>query len=298
MATQTATTGNLEHAQNIVIAQCLIATEHNQPCVNLVNRFRLGKGEKSLTVPRVGQVDAQNLTDGVDLVTTADIGLDYETASPDEVGLKFILTDKLVRQFNEDVFKLIGTQMGNAMARKRDKDVITLFASLTTHTLGIDNASLILANASGAVAYATANKFPRPIVFVHHPNAVAKLSLDMQGQRGAAGTVYVPVGLSSVSEQLLKDYWSGVSLDRINFYQDGNIEKYSTVDSGYGAMFGRGCLGFCESLAPTTERERDASLRAYEVVMVSDYKAFEINADWGARAQYEIGALTHNSTKA
>lgn len=297
MAIQTATTGNLEHAQNIVIAKCLIATEHNQPCVGLVDRFRLGKGEKSLTVPRVGQVSAQRLTDGVDLVDSADIGLDYESASPDEVGLKFILTDKLVRQFNEDVFKLIGLQMGNAMARIRDGDVITLFTSLS-QTLGADNASLIMANAAGCVAYATANKFPRPIVAVHHPNAVAKLSMDMQAMRAAGGTVYAPIGLSDVGEALLKNFWSGVSMDRINFYHAGNIAILTGYHSGYGAIFGRSCLGFVESQAPTTERERDASLRAYEVVMVSDYKAFEINDDWGARMHYEIGALGHASTKA
>ncbi len=297
MAIQTATTGDLEQAQRIVIASCLMATEHNEPCVAMgTTKFKLAKGEKSLTVPNVAQVSAQALTDGVDLVDSVDIGLAYVSAAPDEVGLKFILTDKLVRQFNEDVFKIIGTQLGNGMARKRDTDVITLFASLSLG-VGADNATLHATNAMGAIAYAVAQKFPSPMVFIHHPNAIAALSRSAQAIATASAglTVVNPAGLSPMSAELARNFF-GITLNGIPFYHDGNIAVIAAVDSGYGALLGNGCLGFLESLAPTTERERDASLRAWEVVMVTDYKAFEVMDAWGAYARYEIGALTHNST--
>ena len=51
MAIQTATTTALDSAQNIVIAQARYTMEHNAPCKNLIEQFRLGKGEKQMTVP-------------------------------------------------------------------------------------------------------------------------------------------------------------------------------------------------------------------------------------------------------
>jgi len=45
MGIQTATAGQLENAQNIVIAKARFTMEHNQPCVELVEHLSLGKGE-------------------------------------------------------------------------------------------------------------------------------------------------------------------------------------------------------------------------------------------------------------
>ena len=57
----------------------------------------LGKGEKSVTVPKVGQMTAASLTDGIDLVDSQDIGMTTTSLTTGEVGLKVILTDKLVQ---------------------------------------------------------------------------------------------------------------------------------------------------------------------------------------------------------
>ena len=51
-------------------------------------------------------------------------------------------------------------------------------------------------------------------------------------------------------------------------------------------------MAIIESKAMGTERERDASLRAWEVVVVADYGVFEIDDSYGAPLTYEIGAVT------
>ncbi len=61
---QTATTGNLATAQNILLAQCRFTMEHNQPCAELIEHFKLGQGNKQLTIPKVGQMTANDLVDG------------------------------------------------------------------------------------------------------------------------------------------------------------------------------------------------------------------------------------------
>ena len=96
MPIQTATTGQLADAQRISIAAIRYTTEHSTPAINLVEKFTLKQGEKQITVPKVGQATAANLVDGVDLVDTQDIGMSSVTLTSSEVGLKFILTDKLV----------------------------------------------------------------------------------------------------------------------------------------------------------------------------------------------------------
>ncbi len=290
MPIQAATTGNLENAQNIMIAEMRFTAEHLAPCANLINKLSLAKGQKQITWPKVGQMEAQSLSDGVDLVASEDIGLSSVDLTPAEVGLKVILSDKLVRQFYEDIFRIIGRQMGDAMARKKDTDVIALFsslgASLSDTLLGVDNIALNLTRAAACVAYATAQKFPRPVSFVHHPNAIAALSMNAAG----VGTTYFPGVQPGLPEELLRNFWK-INVDGVNFYHDGNIEKITGYDSGYGAIFSKDAMAIIQSLAPTTERERDASLRATEIVIVSDYGVFEVDDAYGVAAQYEIGNL-------
>ncbi|MCW4049321.1 MAG: hypothetical protein NWE89_06235 [Candidatus Bathyarchaeota archaeon] len=217
------------------------------------------------------------------MVDSQDIGLNYESASPDEVGLKFILTDKLVRQFNEDTFKVIGVQMGDAMARKKDKDVITLFSALD-NTWGADGITITASIATNFVTLATTYKFPPPVVCVHHPNMMGTL---MKSVTNINATYYLGI-IGGLNESLLRNFWT-LKLNGVNFFQDGNIAKVSGYDSAYGAIFSKISMGVAESLAPRTERQRDASLRAWEVVVVSDYKAFEVFGTYGGRLQYEIG---------
>ena len=172
MTIQTATTGNLEDAQRIVIAKTKYTMEHSMPCVNLVEHMTLEKGAKQITVPKVGQVTAQDLTDGEDLVATADIGMTTTDLTTAEVGLKYILTDKLVRQENESVFNIVGRQGGDAMGRKKNNDVIALFSALNGGSpLGGDSKHMTMKNLAACIAHAKSNKFPSPIFVIHHPNA-------------------------------------------------------------------------------------------------------------------------------
>lgn len=287
MAIQTATTGQLENAQNIIIAESRFTMEHNAPCRALIEHMSLPKGAKQVTVPKVGQMTAQDLTDGVDLTDTDDIGMTTQDFTTGEVGLKVILTDKLLRQENEDVFKIIGRQMGDAHARKVDTDIIALFASLNDGTtLGKDNVAMNMAAVSGVVAFAKANKFPSPISIVHHPNAVAELAKAA----AAIGATYYAGIMPGLSDELLRNFWK-INISQVNIFEDGNIAKITGYDSGYGAVFSKSAMVMLESKGVDTERERDASLRAWEVVMIQDYGVWELDDTYGAPVQYEIGQL-------
>ena len=116
---QTATTGNLENAQKIIISAARYTEEHNAPALALIEQFKLPKGAKQVTVPKVGTMTMSDLQDGQDIIDEEDIGMTTVDLTASEVGAKVILTDKLVRQSAPNVFSIIGRQLGDGMARKK-----------------------------------------------------------------------------------------------------------------------------------------------------------------------------------
>lgn len=288
MNIQSATTGNLQRAQNILIAMSRFTAEHNAPCVNLIEKFTLGKGNYQLTLPKVGQQEVYDLVDGQPYPEGEDIGLGVTDMTTSEVGSKCYLSKKLIRQFNEDVFKIVGRQQGDAMARKRDKDVIALFPALNASTTyGVDNADLSLLNASACVANLTSVPAPSPMVAVHHPIAIATLARNA----AAIDATYYAGILGDFSEELLRNFWR-VRISGVNFFQDGNIAKATGADSGYGAIFSKSAMAYVEGLAPMVEREYNYDYRSWILYIQADYGVYEIDDSYGAPMLYEIGALS------
>jgi len=286
---QTATTGNLENAQKIIIAASRYTEEHNAPAVALIEQFTLPKGAKQVTVPKVGQMSMSDLVDGQDIVAEEDIGMTTVDLTSSEVGAKVILTDKLVRQAADNVFSMIGRQLGDGMARKKDTDVIALWPSLNDGTvLGADGRSMTAANTHAVISNAKANKFGNQLYLIHHPNAVAHLSAQAATVAGTAGGELT----NGWSVDLLKNFYSGLRpINNVPIFEDGNIEKVSSVDSGYGVIADKTAMAALTSVDTRTERERDASLRATEIVMTSDYGVFELDDTRGAAIQFEIGDI-------
>jgi hypothetical protein len=287
---QTATTGNLENAQKIILAASRYTEEHNAPALALIEPFSLPKGAKQVSVPKVGQMTISDVGDGQDIVDEEDIGMTTVDLTASEVGAKVILTDKLVRQAADNVFSMIGRQLGDGMARKKDTDVIALWPSLNGSTvLGADGRDMNTANTHAVISNAKANKFGNQLYFIHHPNAVATLS-----KQAATTADTAAGGLSSGwSVDLLQNFYSGLRpINNVPIFEDGNIEKVSGVDSGYGVIADKTAMAYISSVDTRTERQRDASLRATELVMTADYGVFELDDSRGAAVQFEIGDLS------
>ena len=271
---QTATTGNLENAQRIIISSARYTEEHNAPAMNLIEQFTLPKGSKQVTVPKVAQMDMSDLVDGQDIIDEEDIGMTTVDLTAAEVGAKIIITDKLARQSAENVFSIIGRQLGDGMARKKDKDVLALYSGFSTD-IGAAGRSMSLANVSATVAYAKGNKFGSQVYIVQHPFAV----WDIANTAVTASTTYpVPHGWS---EDLLGNFFSGLRpMNGVPIFEDGNITIDSS-DDAVGVCADKTALAVLKSVDTRTERQRDASLRATEVVITADYGVFELDDSKG-----------------
>ncbi len=282
---QTATTGNLASAQRIVIEQARYTAEHNAPMLSLVEKFKLNKGEKQIDIPKVGQFTATSVGDGVDITDEQDIGMTITTLTTSEVGLKIILTDKLVAQMQEDTMKIVGRQAGDAMARKKDNDLTALFGSLNSGTdLGSSTVDMELGNYVALVSFMRKAAAPKPWSVVHHPGALDAFALSVFGLHGQSAGNALGAGAvmstTTLGEGILKDFYS-FTLGGVPAFHDGNL-TVDASDDAVGAIFSRSALAYAESIEYRQEIERDASLRANELVWVSDYGVFELDDSYGA----------------
>ena len=289
---QTATTGNLENAQRTIIAAARYTEEHNAPALALIEKFTLGKGEKTVTVPKVGQMTMSNLQDGIDIIDEEDIGMTTVDLTASEVGAKVILTDKLVRQSAPNVMSIIGRQLGDGMARKKDTDVHSLYSSLNSGTtVGAATKFMKASNVQGAIAFAKANKFGSQVYILHHPNSVAYLSKEAATVASAV-TNGIPDGWTA---DLLKNFWSGLRpMNNVAIFEDGNLTVDSD-DDAVGVIADKSAMAVLVSVDTRTERQRDASLRATEVVMTADYGVFELDDSRGAPLTFDAAALATNN---
>ena len=287
---QTATTGNLEAASNIIITAELFTEEHNAPALALLEKFTLPKGTKTVTVPKVSQMTVRDLVDGQDIIDEEEIGMTTVDLTASEVGAKVIITDKLLRQSTTNTFSMIGRQLGDAMARKKDTDVLDLYQNLNGGTLlgGTGPTYMKSSNLQGIIAYAKANKFGNQLYILHHPNAVAYLSKEAAT---AASTAAIELS-SGWSVDLLKEFWSGLRpMNGVSIFEDGNITEDSGGD-GIGVIADKTAMAVLTSVETRTEQQRDASLRATEIVLTSDYGVFELDDSRGAGVKFDISALS------
>ena len=279
---QTATTGSLENAQRIIISTARYTEEHNAPAMNLIEKFTLPSGSKQVTVPKVGQMSMSDLVDGLDIVDEESNGMTTVDLTAAEVGAKVILTDKLVRQSATNVFSIIGRQLGDGMARKKDVDVLALYSGFSTD-IGAAGRSMSLANVSAAVAYAKGKKFGSNVYIVQHPFAV----WDVANTAVTASTTYpVPAGWTA---DLLGNFFSGLRpINGVPIFEDGNISIDSN-DDAVGVIADKSALAVLMSQDTRTERQRDASLRATEVIITADYGVFELDDSKGAALTLDAG---------
>ena len=286
---QTATTGNLENAQRIIISSARYTEEHNAPAMNLIEQFTLPKGSKQVTVPKVAQMSMSDLVDGQDIVDEEEIGMTTVDLTAAEVRAKIIITDKLARQSADNVFSIIGRQLGDGMARKKDTDVLALYTNLNGGTkLGAATKYMKVANVQGIIAHAKANKFGSQLYILHHPNAVAYLSKEAAT---VATSNAVPEGWTA---DLLQNFWSGLRpMNGVPIFEDGNITADS-ADDGIGVIADKTAMAVLKSVDTRTERQRDASLRATEVVITADYGVFELDDSRGAGVTFDVTALATN----
>lgn len=296
---ETATTGNLASAQRTIIEDALYTAEHNAPSWALIEKMPLPRGASTKTVPKVGQFVISDLVDGQDMTDEQSLGMTTVDLTATERGAKIIVTDKLVRQNGTTpIFRMIGRQFGDAAARKQDRDTQALYSGLNGGTtfgeasavFNLNHFAATIAKAKGGGRTDTSETGFEPFMptyAVVHPHTA--FSLVASATAIGAGT---SKGVNDAREErMLRNFFTGVSFNGVRVYESGNINIDSSGDA-IGVLAQRGALVGLTSMSWRTERERDASRRAWELNHVSDYGVFELDDAKGAPMTFAADAPT------
>jgi hypothetical protein len=238
----------------------------------------------TVNLPYFDNVTAYNLTEGIDMVNPQSMVDTNIAFTPGEVGAQIVLSDKLVRDNNEDILRAAGVILGNAMVSKREKDLALQFVDSTSDTGGTGTALTLgmVAAARATLAGFTGAGGPAPMPYgvIHHPYALLDL-VDVLTPTVAGGTTPLPAVGSGISEETLRNYTIGrvfgmPVLESANIAIDGTPDVQGVVMS----MGTGGGLVLATAKDWDVSPERDESLRATELNIVAEYAVGEYHAGW------------------
>lgn len=272
MANETTSASTSALYANIVQEALFIANERSimRP---LVRNFDLSATSgKTVQVPIYGTVSAAALNEGVSAGNTL-ISPTQKTITVAEVGVMATLTDLARNSAVTNVAADIGKILGEAVARKMDTDLIGLFAGLSQQ-LGAGGAELTPDLLFQAAAILRSNSVYGPMVGVFHPRAIYNLKKVLAN----TGSANVPA-LSDVGNMAMEAGYVG-RIAGITLYESASIAVDGNGDC-YGGVFAQEAFGLAMKQDLSIEVQRQAALRADELVATAVYGVGELVDAYG-----------------
>ena len=238
----------------------------------------------TINLPYWGTVSANNLTEGIDMVSPQAMEDTNVQFTPGEVGAQIVLTDKVARDNNEDVLRAAGRILGEAMIAKREQDLAGQFTDATTDLGGtgtVATLGIIAAARATLAGNSLANGGPAPMPYgvIHHPYVLLDL-VDVLTPTVSGSNSHIAVG-SGIAEDTLVNYTIG-RVFGMPVMESANISIDSTPDA-IGVVLSMGTGGglvLATALEWGITSERDESLRATELNVVAEYAVGEYLPGW------------------
>ena len=238
----------------------------------------------TINLPYWGTVSANNLTEGIDMVSPQAMEDTNVQFTPGEVGAQIVLTDKVARDNNEDVLRAAGRILGEAMIAKREQDLAGQFTDATTDLGGtgtVATLGIIAAARATLAGNSLANGGPAPMPYgvIHHPYVLLDL-VDVLTPTLPGSNSHIAVG-SGIAEDTLVNYTIG-RVFGMPVMESANISIDSTPDA-IGVVLSMGTGGglvLATAMEWGISPERDESLRATELNVVGEYAVGEYLASW------------------
>lgn len=253
-----ATTTSLNDLLPSIVAEAMFQAQEASIMRGLVKNFALGANNgKTVTVPTYPLIAAADVAEGTDLTNTA-IATGGAVLTVAEVGVMATVTDLALRSSASNVIADVGRLMGNAIAKKMDQDLIAEFANFAG-TIGAADAVFSAARIFEAVARLRQNGVSgADIVCVVNP----LIAYDMKA------ALTNTLNGSEIQNTAMRTGYVG-SIAGVAVYETNNV-AHVTGDS-IGGIFHRDALGLATMQDIQIETQRDASLRASELVATAVY---------------------------
>ena len=274
------TSSTLSELYTEIVAEALFVASERSIMRPLVRNYAVTGGGKSVEVPIYSAVSAAAVSEGSDLSSTA-IDPTSKTITCSEHGILTTLTDLARNSAPRNVAADIGKLFGEAIAKKIDKDLTALFGGFST-TVGsastVMSASLIFQ----AVAKLRANAVPAEnLAAVIHPNVAFDLK---SGLTNTFANPNAGVG-NEILRSALVGSIAGVPIFETSNMTDSSGNDPATTGDFKGAVFHPDALGLAMMQDLKIETQRDASLRADEIVATAVYGVGELNDTNGCEVE-------------
>jgi hypothetical protein len=275
MANET-TSSTLSELYTEIVAEALFVASERSVMRPLVKNYAITGGGKSVEVPIYAAVSAAAVSEAADLSNTA-INPSSVTITASENGIMTTLTDLGRNASPRNVAADIGKLFGEAIAKKIDTDLTALFDGFSQE-VGDGTAVLSAANVFNAVAVLRKTGVPTAeISGVFHPlNA-----FDLK-----SGLTNTFVGRDTeLSNEALRNGFVG-KVAGVNIFETSNLADSSGNNPGTtgdykGAVFHKDALALAMMQDLKIETQRDASLRADEIVATAVYGVGELHDTYG-----------------
>jgi hypothetical protein len=273
MANET-TSSTLDELFENITQEAIFTFQETSVMRPLVTTYPITGSGKTISVPVYPTVSATAVNEATDLTNTA-INPTEANITASEVGVMTTLTDLGRDSASRNVGADIGVLFGNAIAKKVDTDLAGLFVNFTTNEVGAAAAELDADLIFKAVAKLRMLNVPAPLYGVFHPRAVYNLkkTLTQAGYNTSANA------LSDIGNQALRDGFIG-TVAGVQIFENANITPDAN-DDAYGAVFHPASLGLALKEDFKVETQRDASLRATEIVASITYGKGAVKESYG-----------------
>ena len=270
MADET-TSSTISELYTEIVAEAMFTASEQSIMKGLVRNYTIAGGGKSVEVPIYPTVSASAVSEASDLSNTA-INPSSVTITASEVGIMTTLTDLARNSASRNVAQDIGRVFGEAIARKIDLDLTALFDGFSV-AVGGTGATLTADTVAQAHANLRNNSVPmNDLALVLHPMVAHDL------KRGMTNTY---AGLDTdISNEALRSGFIG-TLFGVPVFETANMANTGTAGDYKGAMFHRDALGLAMMQDLKIEVQRDASLRADEIVATAVYGVGELQDSYG-----------------
>ena len=274
------TSSTLSELYTEIVAEALFVSSERSIMRPLVRNYAVTGGGLSVEVPIYSAVSAAAVSEGSDLSSTA-IDPTSKTITCSEHGILTVLTDLGRNAAPRNVAADIGKLFGEAIAKKIDKDLTALFGGFST-TVGSASTAMSAALIFQAVAKLRSAGVPGDgLNAVIHP----QVAFDLKS--GLTNTFANPnpgVGNEALRSGLVGQI-AGVNIFETSNIADSSGNNPGTTGDYKGAVFHSDALGLAMMQDLKIETQRDASLRADEIVATAVYGVGELDDSKGCEVE-------------
>jgi len=272
------TSSTLSELYTEIVAEAQFVAQEQSIMRNLVRNYAISGGGKAVEVPIYSAVSAAAVSEASDLSNTA-IDPSSVTITASEVGVMTTLTDLARNSAPRNVAADIGRLFGEAIAKKQDTDLTALFDGFST-AIGDGTAAITAAKVFAAASdLRSAALNINECAVVLHP----KIAYDLKAN---LTNTFANSNANDLANEALRSGFVG-TLAGMRVFETSNMSNTGNAGDYKGAAFHRDALAMAEMQGLKVETQRDASLRADEIVATAVYGTGEIHDSYGVELHFD-----------